>query len=102
MARSSAWGGVLFGMLLIIDSVLDLIGNGVVWRGVFIPPRSRWPLLPVGIVICILSIRALRRGEGKSRPYTDEDVARAKEELDRMYLKEHGSLPEEEKRKTGE
>jgi hypothetical protein len=43
----------------------------------------------------------MRRGEGKPKPeqYTDEDVARAKKTLDRMYLKEHGKLPEEGKNK---
>jgi len=54
-----------------------------------------WVLLPSGIVISIVSIRALLRGGWKPKKYNDEEVARAKEELDRMYLQEHGYLPKE-------
>ncbi|MCL1939951.1 MAG: hypothetical protein FWG04_04755 [Desulfovibrionaceae bacterium] len=54
-----------------------------------------WIFLPCGIAITVLSIISLRRGGGKPKKYTDEDVARAKEALDRMYLREHGTLPEE-------
>jgi hypothetical protein len=51
-----------------------------------------WVELPVGIIICILSIRALRRGPKK---YSGEEIARAKEALDRMHFAEHGVWPEE-------
>ena len=54
-----------------------------------------WVFLPVGIFFTVASIRALWRGEKPK--YTDEDAARAKKALDRMYLKEHGKLPEEDK-----
>jgi hypothetical protein len=49
-------------------------------------------LLPGGIIICILSIPALRRGPKK---YNNEDVARAKEAWDRMYFAEQGAWSEE-------
>jgi hypothetical protein len=32
---------------------------------------------------------------GKPIRYTDADVVQAKEDLDRMYLEEHGFLPKE-------
>ena len=54
-----------------------------------------WVFLPAGIFFTVASIRALWRGEKPK--YTDEDAARAKKALDRMYLKEHGKLPEEDK-----
>jgi len=52
-----------------------------------------WILLPSGIIVSIVSIRSLLRGGGKSKKYTDEEIARAKEELARMYFKEHGYWP---------
>ena len=57
-----------------------------------------WLFLPIGIALCIMSIIALRRGEGKPKKYTDAEVAQAKEALDRMYLKEHGSLPKSDRK----
>jgi len=40
-------------------------------------------------------------GEAKTnqKKYTDEDVACAREDLDRINLREHGSLPEESQTK---
>ena len=96
------WWGIVASILLIISGLIDVITGkeGSYW-GFPVPAWSGWIFLPIGIIIFAFCIRALRRGEGTSRPYSDEDAARAKEELDHMYLKEHGSLPNEEKHKTG-
>ncbi|MCL1939890.1 MAG: hypothetical protein FWG04_04445 [Desulfovibrionaceae bacterium] len=89
------------GILLIVSGVFGIItGVGGYLGGDLVPKIpvvdwAGWIFLPCGIAITVLSIIALRRGEGKPKKYTDEDVARAKEALDRMYLREHGSLPEE-------
>ena len=107
--RFSPLWALLFGILLSGMGVYSILtGDGFSRGGIFVdgPPAPGWTgwiLLPAGLTICILSIRALRRGAGKTKPkqYTDEDAARAKEEMDRLYLKEHGSLPEEPRPKKG-
>jgi hypothetical protein len=60
-----------------------------------------WVVLPIGVVMSIMSITALRRGVGKPKKYTDEDVAKAKEQLDQMYFKEHGFWPKTDSKKDG-
>jgi hypothetical protein len=55
-----------------------------------------WFAVPLGVGICILSIRSILRGEWKQNQYTGEDLARAKKELDRMYFAEHGVWPKEQ------
>jgi len=39
------------------------------------------------------------RGEGKPKKYTDEDLVQAKEELDRIYFRQHGVWPQSEAKK---
>lgn len=87
-----AW--LLFGILLIISSVLGLLWfpEGSPFRDIYLPHWGDWLLLFIGILISVLSVRGILLGHGG---FTDEDVRRAKADLDRMYLKEHGSLPEE-------
>jgi hypothetical protein len=81
--------------------MMVITGEDAPFRDFYVFAWAGWIFLPAGVVICFLSIRAIRRGEGKVEPktYTEEDVAKAKEALDRMYLKEHGKLPEEEEHK---
>ena len=98
---SRAWVGLLLGMLVIIDSLLSLAVGGVVWRGAFIPPWTSWPIMFLGMVICGFSIRSIRRGEGKPPVYTAEDAARAKEEMDRLYLPKHDADSHKENGKKG-
>jgi len=45
-----------------------------------------------------MSIIAFRRGEGKPKKYTDDEVARAKEALDRFYFKQHGVWPQSDRK----
>ena len=56
-------------------------------------------MLLVGIIVSIMSIRSLQRGPRKYIDYTDEEVVRAKEALDRMYFEEHGSWPKTDRKK---
>jgi hypothetical protein len=96
-------GALIVGIMVIVWG-LDIIitGEGGYTGGLLVGKApvvdfAGWILLPCGIAMTFLSIISLRRGEGKRKPkkYTDEDVVRAKEALDRMYLREHGKLPEE-------
>jgi hypothetical protein len=95
----SPYWGLSIGIMLIVLGVFYIINGGGYAGGPFgtapVVDFAGWVLLPCGIVITVLAIISLRRGEGKPRKYTDEDAARAKETLDRMYLREHGTLPEE-------
>ena len=89
------WGGVLISIVLIFGGVLNLLtGSGLGYWGAAAPPWSWLIFLPVGIVVGFWSARGLLRGEGKKPVYTDEDIARAKEKMDRLYLREHGAPPQ--------
>ena len=95
----------IIGILVIIHGALIWKAEGSVYThfgtstGVFIPAWTGWPLIFLGIVMCVICIHGLWRGKGQPEPEPektdpDEAAARAKAELDRMYLKEYGSLPE--------
>ncbi len=92
-------GLFLLGVVLIADGMISLItGDGRHSWGKFpVPSWSGWIFVPIGVIICIMALRAIRRGEGKPKPYTDEDAKRAEAELDRMYLRDHGEPPEKKK-----
>ena len=80
-------GGSIYGLLFIDD--------GFVWRDVYVPIWTDWLLLPLGIIISFLSIRAILRKRKEPPPVVDIDAeaAKAKAELDLMYFKEHGRMP---------
>jgi hypothetical protein len=95
--------------MLIVMGVWSIITGeggytGGLWGEMPVVDFAGWIFLPCGIAITVLSIISLRRGGGKRKPkkYTDEDVARAKEALDHMYLREYGTLPEEEAQQSKE
>ena len=89
------WGGVLISIVLIFGGVLNLLtGSGLKYWGAAAPAWSWLIFLPVGIIVGFWSARALLRGEGKKPVYTDEDIVRAKEKMDAMYLRDHGKAPE--------
>ena len=91
---------LVFGIMLTVDGAyFTITGRGSSYWGFPVAYWVRWSFLLMGIIICMLSIRALRRGEGKPKKYTEEDATRAEAELDAMYLRDHGELPE--KPKTG-
>lgn len=73
-----------------------LTGEPGIRGGVEIPVWAGWIELPFGIWVLFLSIRALRRNRNIPAPPVniDEEAARAEAELDAMYLREHGKLPE--------
>ena len=95
---------LLFGIMLIVVGALSIAtGKSGHVFGIFgqIPVANwiGWAFLTIGITISILSIRSLWRGGGKPKKYTDEEVARAKDALDRMYFQEHGVWPKADNKK---
>ena len=56
--------------------------------------ETRWISLLVGVIMTALSILYLRKHPFVPPAFTDEEVRQAKEKLDRMYLREHGELPQ--------
>ena len=96
------WWSLLAGILLVLSGAMKLLtGESGLYWGVAVPAWGGFIFLPVGIIFTVMSIRALRRGEGKAPKYSDEDVTRAKAELDRLYLREHGRPPEPPKSEEG-
>ncbi|MDR1241360.1 MAG: hypothetical protein LBM00_01035 [Deltaproteobacteria bacterium] len=84
------------GILMVFDGSLTLLSGDRLWRGTIIPAWTAWPEILLGAIVCALAIWDMRRSKGhpKQPVYTDEDVARAEDELDAMYLREHGELPQ--------
>ena len=95
---SMHWGGIFAGVLLFLSGTYDLLtGEGGTYWGFPVPYWVGWMFLPTGIILFVSSFRALRRGDGKSPIYTEEDAKKAEAELDAMYLRNHGEPPEKPK-----
>lgn len=84
------------GVLLVISGSLTLLYGDRPWRGTIIPAWTAWPEIFLGVIVCALAIRNLRRRKPpkKQPPLTDEEIALAEAELDALYLREHGELPQ--------
>ncbi|MCC8194929.1 MAG: hypothetical protein LIP28_09825 [Deltaproteobacteria bacterium] len=97
-----AWLSLALGCLLTGSSIYGLlyIEDGVVWRGVFVPIWTNYLLFSAGVVLIVLSLRAIRNGKGKKEGFTDEDARKAEAEMDALYCREHGEPPEKPKRET--
>jgi len=102
---SSLWGGLFCGSLLIGISAYNLLtikGDGYMsWKGVYVPVWENWFLLLAGIVIIAPSLYDLMRGKDKpescAETYTDKETAQAEAEMDAMYFRQYGELPEKPK-----
>ena len=81
--RGSAGLLLCFGIAMIIGGMLYVVAP---WRRMTFANLIGLVVVAAGVSICDMCIRVLR-GPVK---YTDEEVLRSKEDLDRMYLKEHG------------
>ena len=90
------WVALAIGIVLIFSGSFKLVtGIGGDWHDVYIPAWTGWIFVPLGLIIAILSLRSLRTWKEPEPPkYTDEEVVKARENLDRMYLREHGGPPE--------
>ena len=99
----SHWLGVLFGVgFSFLGAHKILTGEpGIRW-GIPIPAWTGWVQLPVGIWALVVFTRALWRDRNKVEPVVnlDEEAARAEADLDAMYLRDHGELPEKPKKDT--
>ena len=97
--RHFAWGYFILGLIIILSSLGLLLNGPRVWRASVIPEWNGWPGLVLGCAICIIALRTIRRNKNNPKPFTysDEDVTKAKAELDAIYLREHGELPQKPK-----
>lgn len=88
------------GILLIVSGSLTLLSGNRPWRGTIIPSWTAWPEILLGVIICVLAIWSLyhNKGRPKQPANTAEDVAQAEAELDAMYFREHGKLPDKPKK----
>ena len=95
----SPWGWLCIGiMFVILGGNTFITGTGGYYStpsGVAVPivDSIGWIMVPGGIAISLLSIQLIRRGVGKPKKYTDEELSRIKEELDRIYFEQHGTWP---------
>ena len=87
------WHALVVSILMIALCLYILPGDGTFW-GTRVPAAGLYLLIVCGVIISILSIRGLLRGEGKKKPPTDKDIHKAKEALENMHRHEHGTLPE--------
>ena len=87
---------LVFGVLLTFEGGYLLItGDPTRAYGYFpIPPAAGWIFLPLGILVCALSLLSWKRGEGKE-VYTREDRQNSKEYLDAEYERLRLEKPEE-------
>ena len=92
----------LCGIILIVDSLLLLAYGDSVWRGTLIPAWTGWPGLFLGVLLIIVYFRFLRGVKEKPRTYTDEDAQKAEAEMDAMYVRDHGRLPEKPGKAKGD
>ena len=87
------WPALLMGVLVLFIGLRALItGESGTFRDIPLVDWVGFVLVPLGLSMIILSIRSLRTWK-KPGPSTDDDIRQAKEKLDQMYLREHGTLP---------
>ena len=96
MDSNSPWFSLIAGIGMILGSLLTLPEDGGSFHGFPIPAVGGWILLVIGAIWCVLSVKLIRKRKRKSTPpeYTNEDVTKGLSELERMYVKDHGTLPE--------
>lgn len=87
------WLPLAVGMCLALGSVLS-IPYGFYYWGFRVPEWGVAILFITGLALIWLSIRGMLRGHGKPREtYTNQEVEKAKENLEKMYMQEHGTTP---------
>ena len=85
------------GILLVISGLLTLEAGDHMWRDTIVPGWTAWPKIILGLAVCGLSLWNLRRNKDHlKRPActTDEEAAKAEAEMDAMYVRDHGELPD--------
>jgi len=93
--------GILLGVLASLLGAHKLLTGepGLYWGNVPIPAWVGWVQLPFGLWVLFLSIRALKRNWHTPEPppppvNIDEEAAKAEAEMDAMYVRDHGELPD--------
>ena len=93
----SWWCGILLGVLASFSGARQLLTGEPGFRGgLEIPAWTGWVQLPFGLWVLFLSIRALKRNWHTPEPPVnlDEEAAKAEAEMDAMYVRDHGELPD--------
>lgn len=95
MRGYNIWTCLVLSILVVGLSLYKILTNSEGWAwGIPYPAWASWIELPAGLGMGFFVIRGLLRGEGKKRKVTDEELATAKAELERLHIMEHGTLPE--------
>jgi len=97
------WGSLIVGCIFIAGSLYGWsVGIGAFGKGGPSPPIwTNWIFLFSGIGITAYSIYGFilrkEKPEVHTETCTDEEVAKAEAEMDAMYLRQYGELPEKPK-----
>ena len=106
MDSFTRWAGLSIGIwFLLTGGHAILTGEpGITYLGFFSRGDVRahlwvsWLRVPAGVWVLYWAVRAFLRARENPEPeptvISDEDAARLKAELDAMYVREHGTLPQ--------
>ena len=86
-------------ILLIGIGVWELLHGPGFYRGVEIHPIAPWMLITIGGGGLIYSCYTMKKQKRlpDEKLVSDEELAKAKAEMDALYLREHGELPQRPK-----
>ena len=92
------WGRLLFGIALIVNSLLTIPNDSIFW-GHQVPAVAMYVLLLFGCALVVFSTRDIIQGRKNSSrvkdpEYTDNDVLSGLKELEKQYVKQYGKLPD--------
>ena len=92
MNKSSAWGWLILGIIMMIGNFLQWLEGDTFWRGAFIPAWTNLPLSVFGFIFCLIALYGLRHPAPP--PNTNAEAAKAKAKMDQMYFNEYGVWPD--------
>ena len=92
MRSEGVRGGILLGIILLINAWITWSYDGGMRGGVPLPAWLVWPFLFSGIIALAISIWGLLRKESKQE--IEREAAKAKAKMDQMYFNEYGVWPD--------
>lgn len=84
-------------ILIVFLGLVGVITDGGNLNGIPMPGWIYWPITIVGLIGCIGYSRDIKKAKNKpAEPQLplDDQCVQAKADLDRMYFREHGRMPE--------
>ncbi len=91
-------------ILIVVIGLMGLDESGGIYNYMPMPGWIYWPITIFGLIGCIWCVKYLIEAQNaplELPPPLDEQCAQAKADLDRMYLREHGTMPEWPEREAG-